>query len=378
MKKTVLLILVIFYCSAFLLKAQSFISPDDELVNGYSGKISGTDYEYHSCIPDLRQSIIIRAESGNDFMEWVTDAPLLRDKKKYAAFIWVTAIGSSPGNARMDLMTDLNHKFSFNTDGRTSWTIDSDDGSSLSFNSIMTDQYGDHHGYMVLRIPSGKLIKGKPIRIKVTGSGSNLTSWYMTYKKEVKTGVALNPFPAVLKKDYAHLQLVEAAIFYFGKEADCKIYANNKLVANAPLKFGYNTVNIGLQQVLKPSKINLKVIAGDFSISNAVTLDPVKKWNVDLIQHSHTDIGYTRSQTEILAEHLRYIDYALDYCDATDIYPDNAKFMWTCEASWPVDEFLKCRPAEQVDRLLRRIKEGRIEVTGMYFNFDEIPDEQIR
>jgi hypothetical protein len=112
-------------------------------------------------------------------------------------------------------------------------------------------------------------------------------------------------------------------------------------------------------------------------MSNAVTLNPVKKWNVDLIQHSHTDIGYTRSQTEILAEHIRYFDYALDYCDATDNYPENEKFRWTCEASWPVDEFLKCRPAEQVDRLLRRIKEGRIEVTGMYFNFDEIPDEQI-
>jgi len=377
MKRYFLLLPVIFSFSVFALKAQSFISSDDELVNGYSDKISGTDYEYHSCIPGLRQSIIIRAESGNDYMEWVTDAPLLPDKKKYSAFIWVTAIGSSPGNARMYLTTDLNHKFSFNTDGQAAWTTNSDDGSSLSFSSIMTDQHGDHHGYMVLRIPSGKLIKGKPVKLRVTGSKSNLTSWYMTYKKEVKTGVALNPFPAVLKKDNAHLQLVEAAIFYFGKEKDCKIFANNKLVASAPLKFGYNTVNIGLRQVLKPSMINLKVIAGDFSMSNSVTLNPVKKWNIDLIQHSHTDIGYTRSQTEILAEHLRYIDYALDYCDATDNYPENAKFRWTCEASWPVDEFLKSRPADQAGRLLKRIKEGRIEVTGMYFNFDEIPDEQI-
>ncbi len=377
MKKLFLLFTLTFYCSVLLVKAQPFINSDDELVNGYSGKISGTDFEYHSCIPGLRKSIIIRAESGNDFMEWETDSPLLRDKKKYAAFIWVTAIGSSPGNARMYLTTDLDQKFSFNTDGRPAWTIDSEDGSSLSFNSIMTDQFGDHHGYMILRIPSGRLIKGKPLRIKVAGSQSNLTSWYMTYKQQVKTGVALNPFPALIKKDNALLQLVEAAIFYFGKETDCKIYANNKLVSNALLKFGYNTVSIGLPQVLKPSRINLKVIAGDFSMSNGVTLDPVRKWNVDLIQHSHTDIGYTRSQTEILAEHLRYIDYALDYCDATDNYPDNAKFRWTCEASWPVDEFLKCRPAEQVDRLIRRIKEGRIEVTGMYFNFDEVPDEQI-
>ena len=53
----------------------------------------------------------------------------------------------------------------------------------------MTDQHGDHHGYMILRIPSGKLTGGKQLRIKVTGSNSNLTSWYMTFKQEVKTGV---------------------------------------------------------------------------------------------------------------------------------------------------------------------------------------------
>ena len=32
---------------------------------------------------------------------------------------------------------------------------------------------------------------------------------------------------------------------------------------------------------------------------------------------------------------------------------------------------------DQIERLIKRIKEGRIEVTGMYFNFDEIPDEKI-
>ena len=42
---------------------------------------------------------------------------------------------------------------------------------------------------------------------------------------------------------------------------------------------------------------------------------------------------------------LRYIDYTLDYCDATDNYPGAGKFRWTCEISWAVSEYLKCRPA---------------------------------
>lgn len=224
---------------------------------------------------------------------------------------------------------------------------------------------------------SNNVEPGKSLKIKVTGSESNLSSWYMTFKKPVKTGVTLNSFPAILKKGNDRLQLVEAAIFYFGKDVDAQIYANGKQIETASLKFGYNNVNLGLKPVEKPTKVKMKVVAGDFVMNNTVTLNPVRKWKIDLVQHSHTDIGYTRSQTEILAEHLRYIDYALDYCDATDNYPENAKFRWTCEAAWPVDEYLKCRPESQIERLKQRIKEGRIEVTGMYYNFDELPDEQI-
>jgi alpha-mannosidase len=360
-----------------IIVSQAFISPEDFLVNGYSEKVSGLDFDYHSCIPGLRESLLVRATSGKDFIEWETDPVPVQKNNTSIAFVWITAIGSSPGKAGMDLSTDQNHHFTFYTDGRTSWTINGTNGSTLSFNSIMVDQYGDNHGYMILRIPSFELKAGKPLRIKVLGQKADLTSWYMTYKKPVRTGVSLNAFPAVIKKDNQLLQLVEAAIFYFGNETDAQIFADNKLVASTHLRFGYNAVNVGLQKVTEPKKIKIKVIAGAFSITNTVILNPVKEWKVDFIQHSHTDIGYTRSQTEILAEHLRYIDYALDYCDLTDKYPDNAKFRWTCEASWPVDEYMKCRPAAQVDKLLRRIKEGRIEVTGMYFNFDEIPDEQI-
>ncbi len=100
-----------------------------------------------------------------------------------------------------------------------------------------------------------------------------------------------------------------------------------------------------------------------------------REWMVYLAQHTHTDIGYTRPQTEILPEHLRYIDYALDFCDLTDSYPDDAKFRWTCEISWAVREYLMRRPTEQIERLKRRIAEGRIEVTGMFLNMSEIADE---
>ena len=377
MKKNFLFMLFFLGSSSFIVNSQSFFTPDDHMLNGFARKISGLDFEYHSCIPGLRESILVRATSGRDIMEWETSIVPEQMPEKYATFIWIAALGSGAGSARMDLAVNDRQTFSFYTDARAAWDETSEDGATLSFRSIMTDQHGDHHGYMILRLPSGTVPKGKPLKLKVTGSAANLSSWYMTFRKPVATGVTLNAFPAILKNNGNPLQLVEAAIFYFGDQTKARVYANGKLIENTTLDFGYNAVNLGLPEVKRPSRVRLKIVAGDFTLSNTVTLEPVRKWKIRFIQHAHTDIGYTRSQTEILAEHLRYIDYALDYCDATDNYPDNARFRWTCEASWAVDEYLKCRPEEQAERLIRRIKEGRVEVTGMYFNFDEIPDEQI-
>jgi len=168
----------------------------------------------------------------------------------------------------MDLTANGKHNFSFYTDGVPVWEMKNTDGSSLSFNSIMLDQNGDNHGYMILRIPVSNLTSDNPISIKVTGSQANLTSWYMTFKKTIKTGVTVNAFPAIIKNGSSQLQLVKAAIFYFGNESVAKIYADGKLVETTHLKFGYNAVNLGLKPVTKTTTIELKVIAGEFSMKN--------------------------------------------------------------------------------------------------------------
>jgi alpha-mannosidase len=196
--KRIFLIFGFLIISFSLMNARSFITPDDYLINGYSKKNAGLDYDYATCIPGLRESLLLRATSGKEYIEWETETVPSGINKKYAAFIWVAALGSSPGLARMDMNIDGNVDFSFYTDGRPDWEVSGADGSTLSFHSIMVDQNGDNHGYMVLRTAVNKLTAGKPLKIKVTGSKSNLTSWYMTFKKEVRTGVTLNPFPAIL------------------------------------------------------------------------------------------------------------------------------------------------------------------------------------
>ena len=183
-------------------------------------------------------------------------------------------------------------------------------------------------------------------------------------------------WPAVYKSDKGLMQRVWVTVDHEGKAASATLRLGDQS-QRVKLEAGENRFFFEVPEVSSAQSLPLTVTRGKEELAaKTVTIEPVRHWRLNLVQHTHTDIGYTRSQMEILAEHLRYIDYALDYCDATDDYPDAAKFRWTCEISWAVSEYLKCRPAEQIARLKQRVKEGRIELATMYLNFDELPDEQ--
>ena len=201
------------------------------------------------------------------------------------------------------------------------------------------------------------------------------TTLFAQQKEGFSAEVKARVLPALFKTTTGLVQKVEVTIpsETAGVEAVLKFDGQ---VKNKQLAKGDNKVCFEFPAVSKPRTAKIHIAKAKTKQTLKIKLKPVREWQMNFVQHSHTDIGYTRSQTEILAEHLRYIDYALDYCDATDHLDDASKFRWTCEISWAVSEYLKCRPAAQIDRLKQRVKEVRIELAGMYLNFDELPDEQ--
>jgi len=355
---------------------QSFISADDYLVNGFGRKISGDDYVYQSSLPDITQSLIVRATDGTHTMEWESSEIPGKIKEKYISFAWLSGLGSSPGTAMMDLFVDDRQLFSFKLDGEENWVLSNADGSELHFHSDLTDIHGDHFGFMFLRIPTQILKNRKHIRIKVRGANHQLTSWYMTFRMEVLPGLKINVYPALKEDHGTRMQQVACGVVYLGKPAVARVFLDDKLLDNINLSFGYKHLLLGVPEVDEAERHQLRIEAGSFRQELEFVQEPVKKWQVNFVQHSHTDIGYTRPQNDILAEHMRFIDYALDYCDQTDDYPEASRFRWTCETTWAVNEYLKSRPQSQIKRFSERVREGRIELTGMFLNFDELPEEQ--
>lgn len=172
------------------------------------------------------------------------------------------------------------------------------------------------------------------------------------------------------------LQPLKINIVNWGKSLNIKWFYNGIVGGTAELSTGFNTIDTAVPEKYSGKSLTIDILPerGE-RLTAKVDIAQVDKNTIYLIQHTHTDIGYTKPQTEILAEHMRYIDNAIEYCELTSSYPDDAKFRWTCEASWPVREWLRVRPKEQVDKFIKFVHNGQIELTAMFFNMSELSGE---
>lgn len=95
---------------------------------------------------------------------------------------------------------------------------------------------------------------------------------------------------------------------------------------------------------------------------------PVREWSIHLVQHSHFDIGYTDPQGTVLRNQLAFLDSCLDLARATKDRPDEARFRWSAEALYPFEQWVRSRPAADVEEFLDRVRDGQLELTALPYN----------
>lgn len=88
-----------------------------------------------------------------------------------------------------------------------------------------------------------------------------------------------------------------------------------------------------------------------------------------ILNHSHTDIGFTDHQEVVLRQHGEFIDQAIELCERTSDFPLDAQYRWTCEVSGTTERYLEQATDAQLERFMKWHKLGRLDVGGMQYNF---------
>lgn len=103
-----------------------------------------------------------------------------------------------------------------------------------------------------------------------------------------------------------------------------------------------------------------------------------RPWKVLLIHHTHTDIGYTQSQSRIARFHSGFLDQVLDIARRIrEGDQDVAGFKWTNECFWSVEQWLKNGGRDRAGELAQCVREGIVELSATYMHFTELIDEPL-
>ena len=351
----------------------------DKFYKGYTKSIKGGNFTYHSPDPEVSTSLLVRSDDKNFYIEWESEPvkPVISDA--FVNLAWMFAIDANPEQHVFYLTVNGKPCISFTNPVVSAMgmrAVEGPGGASLTFQTTFTDKHNDPMGYAILRVPVASIIGGEAQVIRITGENAGSRVWYMTYETPVSERLKIIQDEALLRGETGLQSCVKFQFVHLGAPVNASITVKPGINKTFTLLPGYNAVEVRLPEATKDKNYSASITIGDKAPEvKKFVVKPVRHRTIYFVQHSHTDIGYTRPQTEILAEHLRYIDFALDYCDQTDNLPDDAKFRWTCETTFAVREYMRCRPPQQIERLKKRIQEGRIEVTGMFLNLSDLADE---
>lgn len=341
-------------------------------INGFAKEISGENISYNSAFQDYATvALLTRNTDGNKTIEWEMAPVPKAVKGDYVYFSWVAghSSGTSSGDRNFDLYVDGTKILTFTTlpkNQKPNWIFKTEDGSALVFQQIKLDGANDSQGYAFLRLPASKVKPGQPVRIKIVGQKQNSNDWFMTFKFAFEENVKVVPVPFLLKNGK---QSVVLTVLHFGKDETIKVKVNDKEDFSYIAKDGMNSFDVPITAVSKEEKVKVwATIGSKIFINDYFTVKPVVYRELHLLHHSHTDIGYSNLQPEVLKIHNKNIDDALYMIEKTKSYPEEAKFKWNIESIWAVENYLKEATPAKKEKFAAAVKNGDIFLSALYVN----------
>lgn len=135
---------------------------------------------------------------------------------------------------------------------------------------------------------------------------------------------------------------------------------------------GGKDVMVFIPEVSGDERLTAIVRCGSETWDGALRIRPARRWTVHLVLHSHTDLGFTDTISEISKIHNDNTDRAIELCHATADWPEGSRFKWTCEVSWQVQQYIEHRSPEKVEELMRLVRQRSIGIGAMYTG--QLPD----
>ena len=336
---------------------------------GFGTYVSGEYIGYRSAIPEAMDAILVRSLDEERYIEWET-TPIPRDYiGDYVTFFSLAGYDSTADRRQWILSVDGEPWFTFSNEPTPEWTRSGPHGAQLWYQRARLDQYNDYQGFHFLKVPIARFVKGRPLRLRVTGESAGSRTWYMVFMHRMQATIHLDADPVLKKEGDTLMQRLHIDVTHDGLSSPVTFEVEGAAPVHGVLRLGAQRFYLPIEAVDEPTVKTVTITIGDQApIQRDVEVKPVRPFEIWFLPHSHVDIGYTHPQEEVLRRQWQNIEHGIDLARRTAQYPEGARYRWNVEGMWAVDEYLRQAPKEKRKALVEAVKKGWIGLDGLYGN----------
>ncbi len=125
---------------------------------------------------------------------------------------------------------------------------------------------------------------------------------------------------------------------------------------------------LDLPAVEEATELEIALSIGEERVQRRMDVQPQKRWRVYLVEATHVDIGYTGVQTDVAKLLCDNIDKHLAFLAATADRPEGSRPKWNFEAMWQIEQYIRNRPPEKIEELMKLVRSGRCSLQALYAN----------
>ncbi len=341
-----------------------------DYIPGYSRSLKGEELRYHSPVPRVDRSLLVRSLDRDRSIAWQTGVVPKDFEGDTAVFVMMAAIDVTDEPRRFDLFVEGRSLLRFENPtqaglGTIAWT--GEGGVRAEFRVTVIDKYGDAMGFVFLRVPRALWGANRSLRLEVVGESAGRRTWFMVFKEAIGAEVLLRNAPVLLRGRAGREQVVRVDLLYLGESGRLRMESSQGRL-ETELSLGLNRFEIPVPEVEEESETVLSLEVDGWRADTLFSVVPVRPMTLHLIHHTHLDIGYTHHQSEVERLQWEHLENALRYGAASEGYPEGSRFVWNPEGLWAVESYLERHDSTEQTQLIEGIRRGWIGLDGLFAN----------
>ncbi|MBL0174945.1 MAG: glycoside hydrolase [Ignavibacteria bacterium] len=370
------------------IRAQS--TSQSPVLSGYARSLGGEVIDYAGRFPGATDALLVRSIDAAKSIAWETAPVPAGITDDTVRFVWLAGIDVKKESREFALSVNGSELFRFRNPPDSTWKgfeMKAANGALLSFRKALIDVHGDVFGFMTLSLPRALLRPGAQ-RIEVKGESAGERKWFMVYTMRLEERMDVATDECIVNDNGREMQRLRIGLWRLGEAVDADISIDRKGAdggtarlarSSLPLATGHSEIALLVPPVTADEDVTVTVRgSGAVLFTRTHRLQPVRRFTVYLLPHSHVDIGYTDLQWKVEQIHMNNIDAAIALAEKTQDYPEGSRFVWNVETLWAVDSYLHPRQRlkqQQRDadtnafaKLERAVKKGWIHLDATYAN----------